>query len=226
MAGARCALRLKFSPVPASRQAPSPALRSRLEEPGEPGKCARRSPPVWRAFSCGKRLSLRWGRPLRVRAPSGPPGLACTASLPGSSAAPRPWSLLPSGTLCPGPTFKVCGPRQGRELSEHLGSHPCPGVPHIQRLGRPGAPGLGPACLCSRAPERTILPRITDTNRQADNRGGGGSPSQTQAQTQAPWGAGHGWGRGRAREGEAQGAGAAGALLPREGTDQGAFLGP
>lgn len=77
----------------------------------------------------------------------------------------------------------------------------------------------------------TILPRITDVNRQADNRGARWLPT-TDAGTDTdigPMGGrtqGH---RGRGRgggEGQVQGAGALEALLPREGTDQGTFLVP
>lgn len=74
----------------------------------------------------------------------------------------------------------------------------------------------------------TILPRIRDTDKQTIGVRGG-SPSQTQAQTQAPWWGrtqGHRGGGGGGGEGQVQGARAAGALLPREGTDQGIFLVP
>ena len=77
----------------------------------------------------------------------------------------------------------------------------------------------------------TILPRITGTNRQADNRGARWLPiTETGTDTDTgPLGGrdtGHRGGGVGGREGQVQGAGAAEALLPREGTDQGTFLVP
>ena len=61
-------------------------------------------------------------------------------------------------------------------------------------LGRSRAPRLDPVCFCLRplGPLRmTILPRITDTNRQADNRGARWLPITDTGTDTGPWGAGH-----------------------------------
>lgn len=73
----------------------------------------------------------------------------------------------------------------------------------------------------------TILPRITDRNRQADNRGARWLPitdTGTDTDTGPLGGRTQGHRGGGGGEGQVQGAGAAEALLPREGTDQGTFL--
>lgn len=74
----------------------------------------------------------------------------------------------------------------------------------------------------------TILPRITDTNRQADNRGARWLPITDTGTDTGPWGRTQGHSRGGrgGGEGQVQGTAAAEALLPREGTDQGTFLVP
>ena len=90
--------------------------------------------------------------------------------------------------------------------------------------GRSAAPRLDPVCFCLRplGPLRmTILPRITDTNRQADNRGARWLPITDTGTDTGPLGGrtqGHSGGGRGGGEGHVQGTGAAEALLPREGT--------
>ena len=152
--------------------------------------------------------------------------------LPCASGAPGPWSsLLILRSLCLVPPLKSVGPRQEGGLSKHLGSIRVSRWNLHTGSGRSGAPRLDPACSCLRpvGPLRmTILPRITDTNRQADNRGARWLPITDTGKDTGPLG---GRTQGTAEEvgagrGQVQGPGAAEALLPRGGTDQGTFLVP
>lgn len=166
-------------------------------------------------------LGPAWGVPhawLGSPAPLGPlgPSLPCSSCI-----------------LCAlVPPLRSVGPRQEGGLSKHLGSIPVSRWNLHTGSGRSGAPRLDPACFCLRplGPLRmTILPRITDTNRQADNRGARWLPITDTGKDTGPLGGrtqGHSRGGGGGGEGQVQGTGAAEALLPRGGTDQGTFLVP
>lgn len=149
--------------------------------------------------------------------------------LPCASGAPGPGPPCSSCILCAlVPPLRSVGPRQEGGLSKHLGSIPVSRWNLHTGSGRSGAPRLDPACSCLRpvGPLRmTILPRITDTNRQADNRGARWLPITDTGKDTGPLG---GRTQGTAEEvgagrGQVQGTGAAEALLPRGGTDQGTF---
>lgn len=201
-------------PIAASRKASVLTLRSRLGEAGEAGRCAQPNQPAWRVLSYGKSPEPA----LECRDASETPGDAPRHTVAGpscSSAAPRPRAPLPSGALGSGPTV------QGESFL-NAGIHPCVQVWLSCWGWEAGAPALC-ACLCSgaRAPDNG---RPAQDNRHEQISGQQGCEVAPITDTGAdigPLGAAHGAGAG-----QVQGAGAAGALLPREGADQGTFLVP
>lgn len=116
------------------------------------------------------------------------------------------------------------------DLSEHL----CPSGAHTLGLGRPGAPGLGPACLWPRTPgflRMTILPRITDTKRQADNRGARQLPitdtgTDTDTGPLGDWTQGHKVGAGCGEEGRSRELELSRPCSPKKGQTRGLFWFP
>lgn len=115
--------------------------------------------------------------------------------VPRSSAAPRPRSLLPYGTLGSGPTV------QG-ETFLNAGVHPCVQVWSSYRAWEAGAPALRPACLCSdaRAPENGHPAQDNRHEQISGQQGCEAAPHHRHRRRHGPWGAAHGRGRGRPRE--------------------------
>lgn len=131
-----------------------------------------------------------WGSGLLPRASVEGSGVSqahmgcCMAGFPCSFVAPRVLVSTVHLVLCTVLlSLRSKSPCQGLGLSSHC----CPYLPlrvcggHIQGLGRPGAPGLVPACLRPRTQgllRMTVLPRIKNRNKQTIGVQDG-SPPQT-----------------------------------------------